>query len=185
MSSESLAIFRKSMGDDLGQMAEHHYRDLEQSDRDKLKSAASTLSTYTTIGSMVGVGLGLFLAYKVRANRTAMFQAFRTAEKPTRVQFEGGRSAIEPIPDLTPLLKPSALGDFAAYTLFSLGGLFVGGELGLLTGSLSANSSITRDPESRKRIETEFRKFRAEVLRAEADSLEKGDGHFPASRRLI
>jgi len=67
-------------------------RSLQESDRDKLKSAASTVSTYATIGSVVGLGLGVFLAYRLRANRTAMFQAFKTAEKPTEVRFANGRS---------------------------------------------------------------------------------------------
>lgn len=85
---------------------------------------------------------------------------------------------VEPIPDLTPMLKPSTLGDIATYTFFAAGGVFFGGELGLLTGSASASRAITRDPESKKRIEGEFRKFRAEVLRAEADMLEKGTGRL-------
>jgi hypothetical protein len=45
----------------------------------------------------------------------------------------------------------------------------------LLTGGLSAQSAIKKDPEARKRIETAFRKFRAETLRLEADQLEKGE----------
>ena len=59
----------------------------------------------------------------------------------------------EAIPDLTPLLAPSTLGDVAAYMFFGAGGLFVGGELGLLSGSVGAKNTITRDPETRKRIE--------------------------------
>lgn len=90
--------------------------------------------------------------------------------------------SAEPIPDLTPMLKPSTLGDFAAYTLFAIGGTFFGGELGLLTGSASASSAVSRDPESKKRIEAAFKKFRAEVLRAEAASLEKGEGNLMGSR---
>lgn len=65
---------------------------LNESDRQKLQSAASTVSTYATIGSVVGLGLGVFLAYRLRANRTAMFQAFKAAEKPTEVRFANGRS---------------------------------------------------------------------------------------------
>lgn len=37
---------------------------------------------------------------------------------------------LESIPDLTPLLKPSTLGDVATYFFASAGGLFLGGELG-------------------------------------------------------
>ena len=74
------------------------------------------------------------------------------------------------------MMSPSTLGDVAAYTLFAGGGVFFGGELGLLSGSYSAGSTISRDPESKLRIETAFRKFRAEVLRNQASALEKGHG---------
>lgn len=37
---------------------------------------------------------------------------------------------LESIPDLTPLLKPTTLGDFATYFFATAGGLFLGGELG-------------------------------------------------------
>jgi hypothetical protein len=146
---------------------------LQASDRTALQSAASRLSTHTTIGSILGFSLGIFAAIRLRRNRTAMFNAFRTSEKPVAVQFAGGRT--ENLPDLTPMLKPSTLGDIATYSLFGLGGLFVGGETGLLTGGLSAQSAIKKDPEAKKRIEGAFRKFRAETLRLEADQLEKGE----------
>ena len=85
---------------------------------------------------------------------------------------------IEPIPDITALLQPSTLGDVATYLLFSAGGLFLGGETGLLTGTYSATRSISRDPESRARIETAFKKFRADVLRKEATRLDGGGSVF-------
>lgn len=85
---------------------------------------------------------------------------------------------IEPIPDLTPMLKPSTLGDVATYTFFAGGGLFFGGELGVLTGGMSANRTVSRDLESRKRIETAFKSFRADQLRLEANMLEKSTGGF-------
>ncbi|KAI4855914.1 hypothetical protein E4T45_02636 [Aureobasidium sp. EXF-8846] len=205
MSSDSLALFRKSMGNELGALAEVHcyllhtnntaatlparasasritaltssilttLHSLQASDRTALQSAASRLSTHTTIGSVLGFSLGLFAAIRLRRNRTAMFNAFRASEKPTSVQFANGRT--ENLPDLTPMLKPSTLGDVATYSLFGLAGLFVGGETGLLTGGLSAQSAIKKDPEAKKRIETAFRKFRAETLRLEADQLEKGE----------
>ena len=58
-------------------------------------------------------------------------------------------------------MRPTPLGDIAAYTFFSLvsrglswrtgtdggkGGLFIGGEIGVLTGGWSAKRSITSDP---------------------------------------
>ena len=49
----------------------------------------------------------------------------------------------------------------------------MGGETGLLTGSGSAGRTITKDPESRERIEKAFRKFRADVLRKQADAIDE------------
>lgn len=99
-----------------------------------------------------------------------MYQAFYTSEKPTHVKFASGRE--EAIPDITPLLKPTPLGDIMTYTFFGLGGVFLGGEIGLLTGSLSARNTISRDPASRERIEKAFRSFRMDVLRKQIQDLE-------------
>lgn len=175
MSADSFAVLRKNAGEDISKLAEEHFKhDLQDSDRDNLKTAASKMGTHATVGSLLGLGLGLFLAFRIRRSRTQMFSAFRTAEKPTHVKFADGRE--EAIPDIAPLLKPTTLGDIATYFFFSAGGLFLGGETGLLTGSASASRTITRDPESRARIEAAFRKFRADVLRKEADDLDGGKG---------
>jgi len=171
MSSESLAVFRKNASADLRKLAEKHMQhDLQQSDRDTLESAAKKVSTHAAIGSAIGISLGLFLAIRLRTARKAMFQAFRAQQKPTAVQFADGRT--EAIPDLTPLLQPTTLGDIATYTFFSAGGLFIGGETGFVTGSASASRSIRSDPESKKRIEKAFRSYRVDVLKKEIEQLQ-------------
>ncbi|KAL9005189.1 MAG: hypothetical protein Q9188_002025 [Gyalolechia gomerana] len=175
MSTDSLALLRKNAGQDLSALAEEHLKhDLQDSDRDALRSAASKISTHVTVGTIVGLGLGALLAFRVRRTRMQMFNAFRAHEKPTNVKFSDGRE--EAIPDVTPLMRPSLLGDIAAYTFFGFSGLFLGGETGFLTGSASAGRTITRDLESKNRIETAFRRFRADVLRKEADELDKRTG---------
>jgi len=86
-----------------------------------------------------------------------MFRAFRTGDQPTTIKFATGRE--EPLPDLTSVMKPSALGDMATYTLLGFGGLFLGGETGLVTGSFRARSFVSKDPESQQRIEKAFRRY--------------------------
>lgn len=54
----------------------------------------SKLSTYTTIGSLLGLGLTTALAFRVRQNRVRMFQAFKTSQKPTHVKFADGREGL-------------------------------------------------------------------------------------------
>ena len=55
-----------------------------------------------------------------------------------------------------------------------MGGVFVGGELGLMTGSWAAKRSISQNPEMKKRIEKAFNAFRADVLRKQIQQLEGG-----------
>jgi hypothetical protein len=197
MSSETFAAFRRSHGDQLGRLAEDHFnKDLQDSDRDTLRKAASKFSSHASIGSLIGLGFGALLAFRIRSARMKMFQAFKAREKPVSVSFADGRSGmapwtlyidyhtlttmpiVEPIPDVTALVKPTIWGDLAAYFFFTAGGLFVGGETGLLTGSISAGRTITKDPASRERIEKAFIKFRADALRQEADKLDGGQSVF-------
>ncbi|KAI1269392.1 hypothetical protein F5Y18DRAFT_97097 [Xylariaceae sp. FL1019] len=170
----SLAAFRKSeQHSDLGKLAQEHMKhDLEPSDRDVLAKAASRVATPTTIGTLVGLGLGVYAAVRLRKIRGNMFNAFRAAEKPSHVVFPDGRK--EPVPDISPYVRPSTLGDIATYFFFGLGGTILGGELGMLLGTWSASRAISRDPARKARIEKAYRNFRADFLRREADRLEGG-----------
>lgn len=92
MSTDSLALLRKNAGQDIRALAEEHLKhDLQDSDRDALRSAASKINTHVTVGTIVGLGLGAFLAFRVRRTRMQMFNAFRAHEKPTHVKFSDGR----------------------------------------------------------------------------------------------
>jgi hypothetical protein len=79
---------------------------LQESDREALKSAARKVYTHTIIGSALGLGLGLYLAYRLRTNRLQLFEAFKAAEKPTHVQFANGRTGIKPSCSTKPQLVP-------------------------------------------------------------------------------
>lgn len=67
-------------------------RSLNQKDRDLLKSAGSKVGTHAMIGSLAGLGLGVYCAFRLRAMRLAYFKAFRTMEKPVEVRFADGRT---------------------------------------------------------------------------------------------
>jgi hypothetical protein len=82
------------------------------------------------------------------------------------------RSSTAPIPDISDKLSPSRWGDAATYFFFSVSGLFLGGEIGLLTGTASASRTVTKDPESRERIEKAFKNYRIDVLKREIQQLQ-------------
>jgi hypothetical protein len=166
------AIFRGHPNKDLADLGEQHMQhDLQPEDRARLRKAASKVSTHATLGSLLGLGLGLAMAWRIRQNRQSLFNAFRMMSKPTEVVFANGRR--EPVPDLEPLLRPTRWGDIATYTAFALGGSMLGGEMGLMTGSASATRTITRDPDSRRRIEEAFRLFQVDVLKRQLNALER------------
>jgi hypothetical protein len=73
---------------------------------------------------------------------------------------------------------PSKFGDWATAFFFGLGGLFLGGETGFLTGSWSAARKVTADPGRQERIENAYRKFRIEVLQKEIEKLQGGHPVF-------
>lgn len=91
--AESLAAFRDQRSADLRKLAEEHLQhDLSQSDRDTLRSAGSRISMHSKIGSLVGLGLGVYCAIRLRTMRVAYFKAFRAMEKPVEVKFADGRT---------------------------------------------------------------------------------------------
>lgn len=81
---------------------------------------------------------------------------------------------IVDVPDVTSRLAPSPFGDFAAYFFLGMGGLFLGGETGFLTGTSMAARRVRADAESSKRVENAYRSFKIDLLRKEAKSLEDG-----------
>ncbi|ROV91082.1 hypothetical protein VPNG_09921 [Cytospora leucostoma] len=170
----SLAAFRRhAEHDELAQLAESHFKnDLTADDREVLKGAAKTISWQASAGSLLGLGLGVFLAYRARTLRKGIFNEFKTADQPRQLTFASGKTVD--LPDVSSKLAPSALGDFAAYFFLGVGGLFLGGETGFLTGSSVAASRVRADAERRKRVDGAYRAFKIDALRQQADALEKG-----------
>lgn len=79
----------------MGKLAEEHFnKDLEDTDRETLKVAAAKFSSHATIGSLMGIGLGAILAFRVRSARTKVFNAFKAREKPVSVSFADGRTGM-------------------------------------------------------------------------------------------
>lgn len=78
------------------------------------------------------------------------------------------------MPDVTSRLAPSPVGDSAAYFFLGLGGLFLGGETGFLSGTSIAARRVRADADRRKRVEDAYRGFKIDLLRKELQSLEQG-----------
>lgn len=195
----SLAALRGSpKHDELAQLAETHFKnDLTQDDREVLKGAAKTLNLHATVGSVLGLGVGCLLAYRARRLRHNWFHQFQATEKPAQVVFRSGktgeslllqgrasvacgesgreltRSTVD-VPDVTDLVAPSRAGDFAAYFFLGLGGLFLGGETGLLSGTSMAWRKVKADEERRRRVENAYRAFKVDMLHKEIYELERG-----------
>jgi hypothetical protein len=169
--AESFAAFRDRRSKELRKLAEEHIQhDLSPSDRDILMKAGRKVGTHAQIGSILGLGFGIYCAFRLRSMRLAYFNAFRAMEKPVEVRFADGRT--QPIPDVTDQLAPSKWADAATYFFFSVGGLFLGGETGFLTGTASASRTITKDPEAKDRIQKAFKNYRIDAMKQEIQQLE-------------
>ena len=116
MSADSFAFLRKNAGEDISKLAEEHFKhDLQDSDRDTLKAAENKISTHATVGTILGLGLGLFLAFRLRSNRAKMFNAFRAVEKPTHVRFADGREGTCDYLPAPPSFSPCSASQCEAY----------------------------------------------------------------------
>lgn len=71
---------------------DHMQHDLQESDRELLKQASKKVPFHYAIGTALGVGLGVLVAFRVRQARLRAFQAFVKHEKPVEVKFENGRT---------------------------------------------------------------------------------------------
>lgn len=89
-----LALFRPTpQYEDLSRLAQEHFEnDLSADDKNALRTASKKVSRHTMLGSVLGLGLGVYAAVKLRRLRADMFAAFRTAEKPIKVLFADGRA---------------------------------------------------------------------------------------------
>lgn len=91
----SLAAFRRhSQHDELAQLAESHFKnDLTVDDKEVLKGAAQTISWQASLGSVVGLGFGCFLAYRARSLRKSWFNEFKASDLPKQVTFASGKTS--------------------------------------------------------------------------------------------
>jgi len=67
---------------------------LSQNERDILRSAGGKVSTHAKVGSLLGLGFGIYCAIRLRSMRMAYFNAFRAMEKPVEVKFADGRTRM-------------------------------------------------------------------------------------------
>lgn len=75
--SHNLIMDTFPLGPEIELLADDHLQnDLEDSDRNALRIAASKYQTHTTAGSILGLGLGVFLAFRSRRLRMQKFTAF-------------------------------------------------------------------------------------------------------------
>ena len=91
----AIAAFRRGRSHELAELAEKHLQqDMRPEDRQLLKKATDNVSIYTSIGTALGVGAGLFLAFRFRQARIRTWEAFKTREKPVAVKFADGREGL-------------------------------------------------------------------------------------------
>ena len=93
--THAIAAFRRGRSHELAALAEKHLQqDLTSDDRQLLRTAANKVPIYTSIGTALGVGAGLFLAFRFRQARLRTWEAFKARDKPIAVRFADGREGL-------------------------------------------------------------------------------------------
>jgi hypothetical protein len=89
-----LALFRPSpQYDELAKLAQEHFnQDLAPEDRETLQAASRKIPRHVMVGSILGLGLGVYSAVKLRRFRAEIWNALRSGQKPVRVVFADGSS---------------------------------------------------------------------------------------------
>ncbi|KAL8670088.1 MAG: hypothetical protein Q9168_005359 [Polycauliona sp. 1 TL-2023] len=146
-----------------------HLNSLNHLDRVKYESAVKTLPGFTLLGTVGGIAVGLVLARRQRASALKIANAFKPAEQPIAVVFPNGRA--EALPSLSETLQPSKsrfekglrISGAAAFGLFC----------GNLTGGVVALLRLQQNKESATRLASAINNFRLDVLREQANNLER------------
>jgi hypothetical protein len=96
--THSIAALRRGRSQELGELAEvaekHLQQDMTPEDRQLLRKAINKVSIYTSIGTALGVGAGLLLAFRFRQARIRTWEAFKARKKPVAVRFDDGREGL-------------------------------------------------------------------------------------------
>lgn len=91
----AIAALRRGRNGQLAELAEiaekHFQQDMSPEDRQVLKKATNKVSIYTSVGTALGIGAGLFLAFRFRQARIRTWESFKAREKPVAVRFADGR----------------------------------------------------------------------------------------------
>ena len=91
----AIAAFRRGRSHELAELAEKHFQeDITSDDRQLLRNATNKVSIYTSIGTALGIGAGLLLAFRFRQARIRTWEAFKAREKPVAVRFTDGREGL-------------------------------------------------------------------------------------------
>ena len=70
----------------------HLQHDLTDSDRDALQSAVKKFRTRCAVSSILGAGLGVIIAFRLRRSKMLRFTTFQSQERPMHVRFADGRT---------------------------------------------------------------------------------------------
>jgi len=92
-------------------------------------------------------------------------------DRPSHMVFPNGR--VGAVPELSPLIRPAGRSDYLTCTIFPISGILFGGIIGSFTGVSSPSRTLTKDPESERRMGRAFSEFAAEEHRKEADGWER------------
>lgn len=145
---------------------------LTESDRLLMTTAERRHSAIVSLGTVIGLSLGLAFAYCRRRSAHQLYQTFLAKETPSSAKFYDGRETF--LPDITAssYFKPTTTGAVATYVGLGIGGLIIGGGIAMALGCKVRERTIYGDAEAAKRIEYINFNMAIEVLKKLIDVVE-------------
>ncbi|KAG8531817.1 uncharacterized protein KY384_003453 [Bacidia gigantensis] len=170
MSFDWFALYRtRNVNTDVQEAIGSLKDDLTASDHKTIKSAYRNYKERVYISAFVGLGLGVYTAYRFRQRRwRAYHAALKTATdllRHIKPYDKRNRPAV--------VIRPSYLGDLATYLALGGFGLDFGGEIGVTIADRRVGRIITEDVECTERITQSSKKAKVEVLRVVADLMKQ------------
>ncbi|KAK6533619.1 hypothetical protein TWF694_002555 [Orbilia ellipsospora] len=170
-----MAAIKESFGGDAphrrSRFLDRYKRIVSPEDRQFLNDMDRKISGPVRTASLIGLSVGLFLAFRQRRGVMRAYRALRQEHRATTITFSNG--AVQTLADVSMAPKPSRLGGLFTYTLLGFGGWLTGSTVGMWRARGVKERIMAEHPEVYKRIRKAERRSIVEDCRKLADTLER------------
>ncbi|KAF3902788.1 hypothetical protein AA313_de0204903 [Arthrobotrys entomopaga] len=140
-------------------------------DRQFMAEMDRKISKPIRTGTLIGLSIGLLLAFRQRRAVTRAYKALRQEHHATTITFSNG--VVQTLADVSMAPKPSLFGGLLTYMVLGFGGSIVGSSFGMWRATGVRERVMAEHPEVYKRIRKAERRSIVEDCKTLADTMER------------